>query len=179
MTGLIEFNMPPATNKILKACYYVCVVTALGMNLSCVSSTTALSVFGTSLALRWVFLLAPQLPDMPVPTLISLSCWFQGSGRVNGARSGRHVPRAQPDLCHFWRRVVEYHFRRHLCRHHHNVRPHGAIVCTQLEVRFPVAVVTSVALGARRDPEVAVAAVAILLFCGHRIYQQGVAAAGK
>ena len=32
--------------------YYTFVIMSLGMNLSCVSSTTALSVFGTGLALR-------------------------------------------------------------------------------------------------------------------------------
>mmetsp|Transcript_56605 Transcript_56605/g.113346 ORF Transcript_56605/g.113346 Transcript_56605/m.113346 type:complete len:225 (-) Transcript_56605:204-878(-) len=52
VTGLIEFSMPVDANRILQFAYYVLTVLSLGMNLSCVSSTTALSVFGTGLALR-------------------------------------------------------------------------------------------------------------------------------
>mmetsp|Transcript_30949 Transcript_30949/g.39851 ORF Transcript_30949/g.39851 Transcript_30949/m.39851 type:complete len:212 (-) Transcript_30949:761-1396(-) len=52
VTGLIEFSMPKETNRLLQFFYYVSVVLSLAMNLSCVSATTALSVMGTSLALR-------------------------------------------------------------------------------------------------------------------------------
>lgn len=52
VTGLIEFQCPPDTHRFLQFCYYMCTIVALCLNLSCVSSTTALSVFGTGLALR-------------------------------------------------------------------------------------------------------------------------------
>ena len=52
VTGLIEFQIPTETNRVLQFMYYFLCITSLGMNLNCVSSTTALSVFGTGLALR-------------------------------------------------------------------------------------------------------------------------------
>lgn len=48
MHGFIFFALLPTFQFL----YYSFVVLSLGMNLSCVSSTTALSVFGTGLALR-------------------------------------------------------------------------------------------------------------------------------
>lgn len=52
VTALIEFQMPAGVNRALQFAYYLCVVGSLGANLTCVSSTTALSVCGTGLALR-------------------------------------------------------------------------------------------------------------------------------
>ena len=118
VTGLIEFNMPPATHKLLKLCYYLCVVTALGMNLSCVSSTTALSVFGTSLALRG--------PD----------------GSMSRAVDGMYQERNQ----------VFATFG-------------VGLLSTICAASFAAVIVM--------DWGTAIACVSILVFCGHRIYQQG------
>mmetsp|Transcript_49454 Transcript_49454/g.140100 ORF Transcript_49454/g.140100 Transcript_49454/m.140100 type:complete len:167 (-) Transcript_49454:142-642(-) len=52
ITALIEFQPPAGSNRTLKFLYYISVIVSLSMNLICVSNTTALSVFGTGLALR-------------------------------------------------------------------------------------------------------------------------------
>ena len=52
VTALIEFQMPQGTDRYLQFVYYIFIIASLAANLNCVSSTTALSVFGTSLALR-------------------------------------------------------------------------------------------------------------------------------
>mmetsp|Transcript_13267 Transcript_13267/g.25432 ORF Transcript_13267/g.25432 Transcript_13267/m.25432 type:complete len:213 (-) Transcript_13267:198-836(-) len=52
VAALVELDVPPHTSPFLQFCFFVSTVVSLAANLQCVASTTCVSVWGSSLALR-------------------------------------------------------------------------------------------------------------------------------
>mmetsp|Transcript_26389 Transcript_26389/g.36452 ORF Transcript_26389/g.36452 Transcript_26389/m.36452 type:complete len:217 (-) Transcript_26389:254-904(-) len=52
VAALVELDVPPHTSPILQFFFFVSVVISLAANMQCVASTTCVSVWGSSLALR-------------------------------------------------------------------------------------------------------------------------------